>query len=166
MSWQFFWQPPLSLVIIFVSLPWACGPPMGMKAHCQGLLIPNGLPRDFRRSVKARYVNYPHPVCIKPVFRPRLHSPVRCCGVAKTLSVPSRVGSGSDGPCDEQVFRWWLGGTLCRSVLQQFLSILAVSGMAPASRAGADLAMDDRGNCSPSRHRNHPPGDGNILRHQ
>jgi hypothetical protein len=23
---------------------------MGMKAHCQGVLIPNGLPRDFRRS--------------------------------------------------------------------------------------------------------------------
>src|SRR6266446_3143251 len=34
----------------FPSLPWACGPPMGMKAHCPGLLIPNGLPRDFRRS--------------------------------------------------------------------------------------------------------------------
>src|SRR5260370_8458473 len=35
-----------------VSLPWACGPPMGMKAHRQGLLIPNRVPRDFRRKVQ------------------------------------------------------------------------------------------------------------------
>jgi hypothetical protein len=35
--------------------------------------------------------------------------------------------------------------------------------MAPASRAGADLAMDDTGNCSPSRHRNYPPGDGTFF---
>ena len=35
-----------------MSLPWACGPRMGMKAHCQGLLIPNGLPCDFRREMK------------------------------------------------------------------------------------------------------------------
>ena len=34
-----------------LSLPWACGSPMGTKAHCEGSLIPNGLPRDFRRSV-------------------------------------------------------------------------------------------------------------------
>ena len=166
MSWQFFWQPPLSLVIIFVSLPWACGPPMVMKAHCQGLLIPNGLPRDFRRSVKARYVNYPHPVCIKPVFRPRLHSPVCCCGVAKTLSVPSRSSHRCYGLCDEQVFGWRLGGTLCRFVIQQSLSVLAVSGMAVASRAGVDLAMDHSGHCNPSWHRNYPPGNGNIFRYQ
>ena len=28
-------------------------PTHGMKAHCQGLLIPNGLPRDFRRFLFA-----------------------------------------------------------------------------------------------------------------
>jgi hypothetical protein len=33
-----------------MSLSWACGPPTGMKAHPKVLLIPNGLPRDFRRS--------------------------------------------------------------------------------------------------------------------
>src|SRR5258706_13526020 len=37
--------------------------------------------------------------------------------------------------------------------------------MAPASRSYPELAMDDTGNCSPSRHRNDPPGDGSILRH-
>jgi hypothetical protein len=43
-----------------------------------------------------------------------LHSPVCWCGVAKALSIPCRVGSGCYGLCDEQVFRWRLGGTLCR----------------------------------------------------
>jgi hypothetical protein len=61
-----------------------------------------------------------------------LHS-VCWCGVAKALSIPCRVGSGCYGLCDEQVFRWRLGGTLCRFFLQQSFSILAISGMAPAS---------------------------------
>ncbi len=95
-----------------------------------------------------------------------LHSPVRRCGVAQTPSVPARIGSGHYRLCDDQVFRRGLGGTLCRSVFQQSLSILAISGMATESRAGALLAMADTGNCSPSRHRNDPSRDGNILRHQ
>jgi hypothetical protein len=32
------------------EFPWACGPPMEMKTHFQGRLIPNGLRCDFRRS--------------------------------------------------------------------------------------------------------------------
>ena len=83
-----------------------------------------------------------------------LPSAVRRCGVARTLSVSSRSGSGCYCLRDEQLFRWRLAGTLCGPALQHSLSILAISGMVPASRAGADLAMDDTGNCSPSRHRN------------
>jgi len=93
-----------------------------------------------------------------------LHSPVRRCGVARTLSVSTRGGSGCYGLSDEQLFRWRQGGTLRGSVLQQSFLIRAISGMAPASRTGTDLTMDDTGNCSPSRHRNYTPGDGNILR--
>src|SRR6202158_5981874 len=94
-----------------------------------------------------------------------LPSTVRRCGVARTLSVSSRSGSGCYCLRDEQLFRWRLGGTLCGPALQQSLSILAISRMVSASRAGTELALDDAGNCSPSRHRNDPPGDGNILRH-
>ena len=95
-----------------------------------------------------------------------LHSPVLECGVAQTLSVCSRVGSRCYGLCDEQVFGWRLGGTLGRSVIQQSLPVLAISGMAVPSRAGAEPAMDDTGHRDPSWHRNYPPGNGNIFRYQ
>src|SRR6266568_6220234 len=62
--------------------------------------------------------------------------------------------------------RYSVGGWVERSAVQQSVSIFALSGMAVASRAGAELAMDDTGHCNPPRHRNYPPGDGNIFRHQ
>ena len=95
-----------------------------------------------------------------------LPSPVRPCGVARTLSFSSRDCGGCHCLRDESLFRWWLGGTLCGSVLQQPFSILAISRVAPASRARTEIAVDDTGNRNPSRHRNHPPGDGSILCHQ
>jgi hypothetical protein len=94
-----------------------------------------------------------------------LPSTVCWCGVARTLPVSSRSGSGCYCLRDEQLFRRRLGGALCGPALQQSLSILAISVMAAASRDGTELAMDDTGNRSPPRHRNDPPGDGNILRH-
>ena len=62
--------------------------------------------------------------------------------------------------------RYSVGGWVERSAVQQSVSILAISGMAAASRAGAELAMDDTGHCNPPRHRNYAPSDGNIFRHQ
>jgi len=49
-------------------------------------------------------------------------------------------------------------------VLQQFFSMSIFRGMAPRREQVATLQMDDKGTRSPSRHTNHPPGDGNILR--
>ena len=95
-----------------------------------------------------------------------LPSTVCRCGVARTPPVSSRSGSGCYCLRDERLFRWRLGGTLCRPPLQHPLSNLAISGMATASRSCTEIAMADTGDCSPSRHRYHPPGDGNILRHQ
>src|SRR3981081_594683 len=94
-----------------------------------------------------------------------LPATVRRCGVARTLSASSRSGGGCYRLRDEQLFRWRLVGTLCGPALQQSLSVLAISRMAAASRAGAELAMDNTGSCNPSWHRNDPPDDGNILRH-
>src|SRR5437762_3834413 len=41
------------------EFPWACGPPIGMKARSSGSLIPNRLRRDFRRSAIGIY-RQPH----------------------------------------------------------------------------------------------------------
>ena len=83
--------------------------------------------------------------------------------MAETPSASSRGGCGRYRLCDEQLFDRRLGGTLRGSTLQQSLSVLAVSCLAHASRAGAEFTMADAGNCDSSRHRNHPPGDGHIL---
>ncbi len=61
-----------------------------------------------------------------------------------------------------------IGGWVERSAVLLFnsLFLFSISCMARASRAGTEFAMVDAGNCNPSRHRNHPPRDGHILRHQ
>jgi hypothetical protein len=41
---------PLRSLTLVVSFAMGLRPTHGMKAHCQGLLIPSGLPRDFRRK--------------------------------------------------------------------------------------------------------------------
>ena len=64
-----------------------------------------------------------------------LPSAVRRCGLARTPSVSSWSGSRCYCLRDEQLFRWRLGGTLRGPALQQSLSILAIPGMASASRA-------------------------------
>ena len=46
------WKIAVSLTVLRhgFEFAWACGPPMGMKVHFLGRLIPNRLMRDFRRS--------------------------------------------------------------------------------------------------------------------
>jgi len=62
-----------------LSLPWACGPPMGMKAHCLGLLIPNGLPRDLRRSVTGMLRQLGIYLSTKVSLDHVCEEPVKCC---------------------------------------------------------------------------------------
>lgn len=99
-----------------------------------------------------------HSVCI--------YSPVCDCCLADTPSVSTRLSVGSYGLRDEQVFRWRLDGTIRGPDLQYSFSILAISSMALSSPCSAIPEMDDPGNCRPSRDSNHPPRDGNILRHE
>ena len=80
------------------SLPWACGPPMGTKAHCQGSLIPNGLPRDFRRSVPPELMRYLAWAGSRALPTQRLE--VKWATRFGTLLAAPQVGSPPDGLLD------------------------------------------------------------------